>query len=109
MRSETEIGASSVSIASVAVDLARKIFGSLAGKTVLIVGAGKMADLAARHLIAQGATTLLVSNRTEARAQAMADALRTQSTSPPASSPSQLHTEAHRADIVITSTGAASA
>src|SRR6201999_2704548 len=56
VRTETEIGSSSVSIASVAAELARKIFGSLAGKTVLIVGAGKMSDLAARHLIQHGAT-----------------------------------------------------
>ncbi len=106
VRSETEIGASSVSIASVAVDLARKIFGSLAGKSVLIVGAGKMADLAARHLIAQGATTLLVSNRTEARAQAIADSLRTPAITTGVIPFAQLHAEAHRADIVITSTGA---
>ena len=57
--------ARSVSIASVAVDLARKIFGSLQGKTVLLVGAGKMSELAARHLIQQGATSILVANRTQ--------------------------------------------
>src|SRR6202012_848712 len=77
VRTETQIGSSTVSIASVAAELARKIFGSLSGKTVLIVGAGKMSDLTARHLIEQGATTLLVSNRTQSRAQAIADALRT--------------------------------
>ena len=54
VRTETQIGSSSVSIASVAVDLARKIFGSLSGKTILLVGAGKMSELAARHLIQQG-------------------------------------------------------
>ncbi len=65
VRTETQIGSSSVSIASVAVDLARKIFGSLEGKTVLLVGAGKMSELAARHLIQQGAANILVANRTQ--------------------------------------------
>ena len=64
VRTETEIGSSSVSIASVAVDLARKIFGSLQGRTVFLVGAGKMSELAARHLVQQGAGAILVSNRT---------------------------------------------
>ena len=60
VRSETEIGSNSVSIASVAVELARKIFGSLEGRTVFLVGAGKMSELAARHLVQQGAGTILV-------------------------------------------------
>jgi glutamyl-tRNA reductase len=79
VRTETQIGNTTVSVASVAAELARKIFGSLAGKTVLLVGAGKMSDLTARHLIQQGATTLLVANRTESKAQAIADGLRTPS------------------------------
>jgi len=110
VRTETRIGSSTVSIASVAAELARKIFGSLAGKTVLIVGAGKMSDLTARHLIQSGCTTLLISNRTGARAEAMAAALR----SPAADGVvtgvvpfEQLHQQSHRADIIITSTGAA--
>jgi glutamyl-tRNA reductase len=107
VRTETQIGSSVVSIASVAAELARKIFGSLSGKTVLLVGAGKMSDLAARHLIQQGATTLLVSNRTEARAQAIADALRTPAITTGVIPLAQLHEQSHRADIVITSTGAA--
>jgi glutamyl-tRNA reductase len=106
VRTETQIGSSTVSIASVAAELARKIFGSLAGKTVLLVGAGKMSDLAARHLIQQGATTLLVSNRTEARAQTIADALRTPAITTGVIPLGQLHEQSHRADIVITSTGA---
>jgi glutamyl-tRNA reductase len=106
VRTETQIGSSTVSIASVAAELARKIFGSLAGKTVLLVGAGKMSDLAARHLIQQGATTLLVSNRTEARAQSIADALRTPAITTGVIPLGQLHEQSHRADIVITSTGA---
>jgi len=109
VRTETRIGSSTVSIASVAAELARKIFGSLAGKTVLLVGAGKMSDLTARHLIQNGCTTLLVSNRTSERAEAIAAALR----SPAAAGVvtcvvpfEQLHHQSHRADIIITSTGA---
>jgi glutamyl-tRNA reductase len=106
VRTETHIGSSTVSIASVAAELARKIFGILGGKTVLLVGAGKMADLAARHLIQQGATTLLVCNRTEARAQAIADNLRTPPITTGVIPFAQLHEQSHRADIIITSTGA---
>jgi glutamyl-tRNA reductase len=106
VRTETQIGNTTVSVASVAAELARKIFGSLAGKTVLLVGAGKMSDLTARHLIQQGATMLLVANRTESRAQAIADALRTPSITTGVIPLEQLHEQAHRADIVITSTGA---
>ncbi len=106
VRSETQIGSSSVSIASVAVDLARKIFGSLAGKQVLLVGAGKMSELAARHLIQQGAASILVSNRTPERAQKIV----AQFSGPGLSSEvipfEELYAQAHRADIVITSTGA---
>ncbi|MEG9435358.1 glutamyl-tRNA reductase [Edaphobacter sp. HDX4] len=101
VRSETQIGSSSVSIASVAVDLARKIFGSLEGKTVLLVGAGKMSELAARHLIQQGATRILVSNRTQERAERVAAQFRGQ-----VIAFQDLYTETSRADIVITSTGA---
>ncbi|WP_263379474.1 glutamyl-tRNA reductase [Granulicella paludicola] len=108
VRTETRIGSSSVSIASVAAELARKIFGALDGKTVLLVGAGKMSDLTARHLIQQGCTTLLVSNRTEARAEAIADSLRTPTITTGVIPFTQLHEQSHRADIIITSTGAAS-
>jgi len=109
VRTETRIGSSTVSIGSVAAELARKIFGSLAGKTVLIVGAGKMSDLTARHLLQQGATTLLVSNRTATRAEAMAAALRSPSAAGLVTGVipfEQLHQQSHRADIIITSTGA---
>ncbi len=106
VRTETQIGSSSVSIASVAAELARKIFGSLANKTILLVGAGKMSDLAAKHLIQQGANTLLVSNRTEARAEKIADTLRTPDITTGVIPFVQLHEQTHRADIIITSTGA---
>ena len=106
VRTETQIGAATVSVASVAADLARKIFGSLNQKTVLLVGAGKMSDLTARHLIQQGATTLLVSNRTEARAERIADSLRTPQITTGIIPFAQLYEQSHRADIIITSTGA---
>jgi glutamyl-tRNA reductase len=101
VRTETEIGSSSVSIASVAVDLARKIFGSLAGRTVFLVGAGKMSELAARHLVQQGAGAILVANRTAERARDFAD--RFAGRVVPFE---QIHEAASQADIVITSTGA---
>jgi glutamyl-tRNA reductase len=110
VRTETEIGSSTVSIASVAVDLAQKIFGSLAGKKVFLVGAGKMSELAARHLIRQGAGTIFVTNRTEERAVQMMDRM---AEGFPGSVALQvvpwaeMKTVAAQADIVITSTGAA--
>jgi glutamyl-tRNA reductase len=119
VRTETQIGSSSVSIASVAVDLARKIFGSLQGKTVLLVGAGKMSELAARHLIQQGATSILVANRTQDKAALIAGHIAEQISQQIANNPAaiacstevipfdQLHALAGRADIVISSTGAA--
>ena len=72
VRSETEIGQSAVSVSYAAVELAREIFGSLKGRRVLLIGAGKMSDLAARHLRRSGATDILVTNRTRSRAEEMA-------------------------------------
>ena len=72
VRTETAVGSSSVSIASVAVELAKKIFGSLEGKTILVIGAGKMSELAAKHLLSSGASTIFVANRTYERAQELA-------------------------------------
>jgi glutamyl-tRNA reductase len=76
VRTETEIGSSAVSVSYAAVELARDIFGSLAGKRVLLVGAGKMAESAARHLRRAGVSDILVTNRTRARADAMAEEFR---------------------------------
>ena len=106
IRTETQIGSSSVSIASVAVDLARKIFGSLSGKTVLLVGAGKMSELAARHLIEQGASSILVTNRTLSRAESIAAEFSSPAVHTAALPFDALYEQAGRADIVITSTGA---
>jgi glutamyl-tRNA reductase len=64
VRTETGIASSAVSISYTAVELGRKIFGSLEGATVLLVGAGEMAELAAEHLRSAGASRVLVTNRT---------------------------------------------
>ncbi len=72
VRSETEIGANAVSVSYAAVELARDIFGTLDDKKVMIVGAGKMSELAARHLRRSGATHIFVTNRTYERAVEMA-------------------------------------
>ncbi|HKW19381.1 MAG TPA: glutamyl-tRNA reductase [Terriglobales bacterium] len=101
VRTETAVGSSSVSVASCAVDLAGKIFGSLEGKQVCLVGAGKMSEIAARHLLARGAGPIFVANRTYERAQHLAQrfggrAIRFD----------DLYDHCEHADIVITSTGA---
>jgi glutamyl-tRNA reductase len=72
IRSETEIGQSAVSVGYAAVELAREIFGSLNKKRVLIIGAGKMSEAAARPLLRAGATEILITNRTPERADEVA-------------------------------------
>ena len=101
VRTETSIGSNSVSIASVAVELARKIFGSLQGRTVFLVGAGKMSELAARHLVQQGAGAILVTNRTEERARQLAEPFDGR-----VIPFDKIYETATEADIVISSTGA---
>ena len=100
VRTETAVGSSSVSIASVAVELAKKIFGTLQGKSVFIVGAGKMSELAARHLMAHGCSAIFVSNRTFERAAGLAHKFGGE-----AIKFDDLYNTCDRADIVITSTG----
>ena len=73
VRSETDLGESAVSVSYAAVELAREIFGKLEGKRVLVIGAGKMAESAARHLRRAGVSEILVTNRTRERAVAMAE------------------------------------
>jgi glutamyl-tRNA reductase len=102
VRTETQIGSSSVSIASVAVELARKIFGSLENKTVLVVGAGKMSEQAARHLMNQGAGAVMVANRTQERAEQLAQRFGGRTIRF-----DDLYRSADQADIIITSTGSA--
>ncbi|MEO6829501.1 MAG: glutamyl-tRNA reductase [Acidobacteriaceae bacterium] len=117
VRNQTSIGISSVSIASVAVDLARKIFGSLQGRTVLLMGAGKMGELAARSLMHQGASQIYLCNRTDERAVELAEKFLCLhgATSSTAAQPgvtqaiayAALHEYAALADIVVSCTGAA--
>ena len=100
-RSETSIGRQAVNISSCAVELAKRIFGNLAGKTVLLVGAGEMAELAATHLKANGCTEILVANRTLERARKLALEFEGH-----ALTLDQLPSYLDRADIVISGTGA---
>jgi glutamyl-tRNA reductase len=102
VRGETEIARHAVSVSFAAVELARKIFAGLSGKAVLLVGAGKMGELAAKHLVQHGAFPIYVTNRTWSRAQEMARAL--------AGTPvrfDELFSAMSAVDIVITSTAAA--
>ena len=101
VRTETGIASVPVSIASVAVDLARKIFGDLAGRTVLILGAGEMAELALRHLMDDGVQSILVANRTYERAVALAEQFRGR-----AVTYDSFQREMLNADIVISATSA---
>ncbi|HEX5834011.1 MAG TPA: glutamyl-tRNA reductase [Pyrinomonadaceae bacterium] len=73
VRNETGIAANAVSISYMAVELGKKIFDSLKGCTVLLVGAGEMAELSARHLVNAGASRVLIVNRTEETARQIAD------------------------------------
>jgi len=72
VRTETGIADNAVSVGFAAVELAKKIFGRLEGKAILLVGAGEMSELAARHLLKQGISSIFVANRTYARAQEIA-------------------------------------
>ena len=75
VRTSTGISRHAVSVAYAAATLARTIFEDLAGRSALLLGAGKMTELAARHLVSQGVTDLTVANRTYARAETLAVAL----------------------------------
>jgi len=76
VRTETKIAISAVSVSSAAVELAEKIFGTLEKKTVLLIGAGEMCELAARHLVSGGVEKILVTNRTYERAASLAREIR---------------------------------
>jgi glutamyl-tRNA reductase len=100
VRRETALGSAAVSVSYAAVELAKKIFGGLQGKTIFIVGAGKMSELAAKHLLSSGASNILVSNRTYDRAVELAAAFH--GTAVPFE---HLYKHLSQADIVISSTG----
>jgi glutamyl-tRNA reductase len=73
VRTETGIGSGAVSVSSVAMDLVKRIFDRFDDKTVMLIGAGKMGDLMARHLLSQGVRSLMVTNRTFERAVLLAE------------------------------------
>src|SRR6266704_5896755 len=101
VRSETGISQAAVSVSYAAVELARKIFGDLSGKGVMIIGASKMGELAAKHLKRAGVSSVLVTNRTFERAVELAKVFEG------AAVPFEHFTDhMDRADIVISSTGA---
>lgn len=101
IRTETGIGSSAVSISYVAVELARKVFDDLRGRTVLLLGAGEMAELAAKHLMTSGASRLLIASRTFENAERLAQEMNGQ-----AIRFDEMEKDLARADIVICSTGA---
>ncbi len=72
VRTETKLAEGAVSISSAAVELAKKIFGELEGKNVMLLGAGEMAELAAQHLLGNGVKNIMVANRTFERAEELA-------------------------------------
>lgn len=72
VRTETGIAGNAVSVSYAAVELAKKIFGDLKKKAILLIGAGEMSELAARHLLRQGVGSIRIANRTYARAEALA-------------------------------------
>ncbi len=101
VRTETKIASSAVSVAFAAVELAKKILGDLSDKTVMLIGAGEMCELAAKHFLNSGAKGVMVTNRTFERAERLAEefggeAVRFES----------LFEHLYRADIVLSSTGA---
>ncbi|MBI2355199.1 MAG: glutamyl-tRNA reductase [Deltaproteobacteria bacterium] len=101
VRSETRIASSAVSVAFAAVELAKKILGDLSDKTVMLIGAGEMCELAAKHFLNSGARGVMVTNRTFERAERLAEefggeAIRFE----------DLFEHLHLADIVLSSTGA---
>ncbi|MBJ6725384.1 glutamyl-tRNA reductase [Geomesophilobacter sediminis] len=101
VRTETKIASSAVSVAFAAVELAKKIFGELSDKTVLLIGAGEMCELAAKHFINVGVRGVMVTNRTYERAEKLAEEF--------AAKPihfEDLFDQLHKADIILSSTGA---
>ncbi|MDQ1144843.1 glutamyl-tRNA reductase [Bacillus sp. SORGH_AS 510] len=99
--SETDIGANAVSVSYAAVELAKKIFGSLANKHVLIFGAGKMGELAAQNLHGNGVKKVTVINRTFDKAKSLASRFNGE-----AKTLADLQQALIEADILISSTGA---
>lgn len=102
VRTETGVSEGAVSVSFAATSLAKKIFGELRGRTVLVIGAGEMGKLTAQHLKAQGVERMLITSRTFAHATALAESIGGK-----ALPWDDLRTSLDAADIVITATGAA--
>jgi len=101
VRTETGIGGGAVSISYAAYELAKKILGSLRGRTILLVGAGEMAELACMHFITAGIKRVLIANRTLSKAVELAEKFKGE-----AYSLEELPSALEKADVVISSTGA---
>ncbi len=101
VRTETRIGAGKVSVASIAVDLAESILKDLSGKTAMIVGSGQISELAMKSMIERGVGRVMVLNRTLERAKVLAKRYHGEAIILQA-----LPCHLHRADIVVSSTGA---
>jgi glutamyl-tRNA reductase len=99
VRSETRIGANAVSLASATVSLARRVYSDLGAHSALLIGAGEMNALTARHFMSAGVTRMVIVNRTLERGQALAAELNVQAVGLAA-----LDQELARADIVISCT-----
>jgi glutamyl-tRNA reductase len=100
VRTETGVSEAAVSVGYAAVEMAKKIFNRLEGKKVLLIGAGEMAELAARHLMGQGAASLVVANRTFERAREVARCFNAL-----AVDLNEIEYQMLDTDIIITSTG----
>jgi glutamyl-tRNA reductase len=101
VRSETGIAVNPVSVSHAAVELAKKIFGSLDGKKILLIGAGEMAELTGQQLIEKGAQSIIIANRSFAQAECLAEKFHGE-----AAVLDTLDKKLIEADIVISSTGA---
>ena len=99
VRTETAVGASAVSVASAGIQLARRIFSDFESHTALLVGAGDMIELAARHLHAQKLGRMIIANRSLNRAQRLAGSFKAAAISLDA-----LDAHLEQADIVVSST-----
>jgi glutamyl-tRNA reductase len=100
VRSETGIGDSSLSVPRVAVKLAEEVFGSLAGRRALVLGAGDMSELVVKHLKSMGVSDLRIANRTPERARLLADRVGGRAVSFDA-----IDGELRGVDVVVSSTG----
>lgn len=100
VRTETSIASSAVSISYAAVELAKKIFGDLSNKRVMLIGAGEMCELAARHFLSNGIRDILVANRTHERAVKLAAEIRGMSVLF-----ENIYLDLDEVDIILSSTG----